>query len=148
MSSPSHYAPPTTSTSTPRARSASGGRNAILTPSSLPVVSGDKAAGDIPQRTKLPCRKYRKTDTGATGDSADILTFANDVFDADNRNKIGTDEDICFHTVPGKAWECFWTLALGKGDGFVSNSLLVSSGNAWANRQFRLGHCAGLKQCE
>jgi hypothetical protein len=33
------------------------------------------------------------TDTGAAGDSAgDILTFANDVFDADDKNKIGTDQ--------------------------------------------------------
>jgi allene oxide cyclase len=56
------------------------------------------------------------TDTGATGDSAgDILTFANEVFDADDKNKIGTDQGVCFRTVPGKAWECFWTLALDKG---------------------------------
>ena len=35
------------------------------------------------------------TDTGASGDSAgDVLTFAN---------------------VPGKAWECFWTLSLASG---------------------------------
>jgi hypothetical protein len=32
------------------------------------------------------------TDTGEKGDSAgDILTFANDVYDADDKNKIGTD---------------------------------------------------------
>lgn len=56
------------------------------------------------------------TDTGASGDSAgDILTFANEVYDADDKNKIGTDQGICFRTVPGKAWECFWTLSLDKG---------------------------------
>jgi Allene oxide cyclase len=56
------------------------------------------------------------TDTGAEGDSAgDILTFANEVFDADDKNKIGTDQGICFRTVPGKVWECFWTVALDKG---------------------------------
>jgi allene oxide cyclase len=56
------------------------------------------------------------TDTGAKGDSAaDILTFANEVFDADDKNKIGTDQGMCFRTVPGKAWECTWTLALEKG---------------------------------
>ena len=52
------------------------------------------------------------TDTGASGD---ILTFANEVYDADDKNKIGTDQGICFRTVPGKAWECFWTLSLDKG---------------------------------
>ena len=56
------------------------------------------------------------TDTGAAGDSAgDILTFANEVFDADDKSKIGTDQGICFRTVPGKSWECFWTLSLEKG---------------------------------
>ncbi len=56
------------------------------------------------------------TDTGAQGDSAgDILTFANDVYDADDKNKIGTDQGVCFRTVVGKAWECFWTISLEKG---------------------------------
>lgn len=56
------------------------------------------------------------TDTGEKGDSAgDILTFANEVFDADDKNKIGNDQGICFRTVAGKAWECFWTLTLDKG---------------------------------
>ena len=56
------------------------------------------------------------TDTGAKGDSAgDILTFANEVFDADDKNKIGTDQGMCFRTVAGKAWECTWTLNLDKG---------------------------------
>ena len=56
------------------------------------------------------------TDTGAAGDSAgDILTFANEVFDADDKNKIGTNQGICFRTVVGKAWECFWTVSLDKG---------------------------------
>jgi len=56
------------------------------------------------------------TDTGAPGDSAgDILTFANEVFDEGDKTKIGTDQGMCFRTVVGKAWECFWTLNLEKG---------------------------------
>ena len=56
------------------------------------------------------------TDTGASGDSAgDILTFANEVYDADDKDKVGSDQGICFRTVAGKAWECFWTLSLDKG---------------------------------
>jgi len=56
------------------------------------------------------------TDTGASGDSAgDVLTFANEVYDADDKDKIGSDQGICFRTVVGKAWECFWTLSLDKG---------------------------------
>ena len=41
------------------------------------------------------------TDTGASGDSAgDIITFANEVYDTDDKYKIGTDQGICFRTVP------------------------------------------------
>jgi hypothetical protein len=56
------------------------------------------------------------TDTGAAGDSAgDILTFANEVFDEHNAEKVGTDNGWCVRTVAGKAWECFWTLSLADG---------------------------------
>jgi len=77
-----------------------------------------RARGDF--HAKLPEGEHGTTDavtdTGASGDSAgDILTFANEVYDADDKNKIGTDQGICFRTVPGKAWECFWTLSLDKG---------------------------------
>jgi allene oxide cyclase len=55
-------------------------------------------------------------DTGAAGDSAgDILTFGNEVYDADNKNKVGDDTGWCIRTVVGKAWECFWTLSLQDG---------------------------------
>src|SRR5262245_26764126 len=55
-------------------------------------------------------------DTGATGDSAgDILTFGNEDYDADNKNKVGDDTGWCIRTVVGKAWECFWTLSLQDG---------------------------------
>jgi hypothetical protein len=55
-------------------------------------------------------------DTGATGDSAgDILTFGNEVYDADNKSKVGDNNGWCIRTVVGKAWECFWTLSLQDG---------------------------------
>ncbi|MGH6960584.1 MAG: allene oxide cyclase family protein [Dongiaceae bacterium] len=56
------------------------------------------------------------TDLGAQGDSAgDILTFANEIFDKDNANKVGSDNGFCARTVAGKAWECVWTLTLADG---------------------------------
>jgi allene oxide cyclase len=65
------------------------------------------------------------TDVGATGDSAgDILTFANDVFDAANETRLGTDNGWCIRTVPGKAWECFWTLTLADGQLTVEGPFL------------------------
>jgi Allene oxide cyclase len=82
------------------------------------LVAAGPAVADTPQELKMieHATTDAVTDTGASGDSAgDILTFANEVFDADDKNKIGTDQGICFRTVPGKAWECSWTLALEKG---------------------------------
>jgi allene oxide cyclase len=65
------------------------------------------------------------TDTGATGDSVgDILTFANEVFDAANKEKVGTDNGWCVRTVAGKAWECFWTLSLEGGQLTVAGPFL------------------------
>lgn len=56
------------------------------------------------------------TDTGATGDSAgDVLTFANDVFDAKDANRAGTDQGYCIRTVAGAAYECNWTTFLPGG---------------------------------
>lgn len=56
------------------------------------------------------------TDVGASGDSVgDVLTFANEVFDAANQNKIGTDNGYCIRTAVGAAWECEWTLSLAEG---------------------------------
>ena len=56
------------------------------------------------------------TDLGAKGDSAgDILTFANDIYDQDNANKVGTDNGWCARTVAGRAWECIWTTTLADG---------------------------------
>ena len=60
--------------------------------------------------------EHADTDAGDKGDTAgDILTFANEVYDADDKNKVGSDQGICFRTLVGKAWECFWTLSLDKG---------------------------------
>ncbi len=49
-------------------------------------------------------------------DSAgDVLAFANPVFNAENKKKVGTDNGGCVRTAAGKAWECFWTLTLSSG---------------------------------
>ena len=50
------------------------------------------------------------TDTGASGDSVgDVLTFANDVFDPSDTNKVGTDQGYCLRVVAGASYECTWT---------------------------------------
>jgi hypothetical protein len=55
-------------------------------------------------------------DLGAKGDSVgDTLVFANDIYDAQDANKIGTDQGSCARTVVGKSWECAWTVFLPDG---------------------------------
>lgn len=64
-------------------------------------------------------------DTGATGDSAgDLLTFANEIYDAADKTKVGSDNGYCIRVVPGKSWECFWTLTLEKGQITVEGPFL------------------------
>jgi allene oxide cyclase len=56
------------------------------------------------------------TDTGAAKDSVgDILTFANNVFNAADKTKVGTDNGYCLRTVAGAAYECNWTVFLAGG---------------------------------
>jgi Allene oxide cyclase len=47
----------------------------------------------------------------------DILGFHNPVFDATNKQQVGTDNGQCTRTVAtGKTeWECFWTVILKQG---------------------------------
>jgi hypothetical protein len=56
-------------------------------------------------------------DLGAKGDSVgDLLTFANPIYDAGNKTKVGSDQGYCVRVVVGKSWECFWTLLLADGE--------------------------------
>ena len=65
------------------------------------------------------------TDTGAPKDSVgDILTFANDVFDANDAAKVGTDNGYCLRTVKGAAYECNWTTFLPGGQIVVEGPFL------------------------
>jgi hypothetical protein len=73
------------------------------------------------------------TDTGATGDSVgDILTFANDVFDAADATKVGTDNGYCLRTVKGAAFECNWTTFLAGGQITVEGPFFDAKDSALA----------------
>jgi allene oxide cyclase len=73
------------------------------------------------------------TDTGATGDSAgDVLTFANPVFDQENKTQVGTDQGYCVRTVVGKAWECVWTMSLKDGQLTVEGPFLDAGDSVMA----------------
>jgi allene oxide cyclase len=85
------------------------------------------------------------TDTGDPGDtSGDILTFANDVFDASDSTKVGTDQGYCIRiTAPG-SYECNWTTFLEDGQITVegpffdtSDSVVAITGGTGAYRNAR-----------
>jgi allene oxide cyclase len=70
------------------------------------------------QKIKLVERPVGETtvDLGKKGDSrGDLLVFSNDVFDADNKVRVGSDQGYCVRITPGKSWECIWTLILKTG---------------------------------
>jgi hypothetical protein len=75
----------------------------------------------------------KTTDTGASGDSVgDILTFANDVFDAKDATKVGTDNGYCLRTVKGGAYECNWTVLLAGGQITVEGPFLDAANSTLA----------------
>jgi hypothetical protein len=76
-------------------------------------------------------------DTGPVGDSSgDLLTFANDVFDATNTDKVGRAQGDCIRiNVIEGSWECSWITFLKGGAITVEgpfydakNSVLVITG--------------------
>jgi allene oxide cyclase-like protein len=85
------------------------------------------------------------TDTGAAGDSAgDVLTFSNDVFNAKDTTKVGTDQGSCIRTVPGESYECAFTTLLPGGHITVegpfydkANSTLAITGGTGRYRNAR-----------
>ena len=79
---------------------------------SAPAAAAEPAVITVTERATTD----EVTDLGANGDSAgDILTFANEVFDAANTAKVGDNQGVCTRTVPGVAWDCGWTLTLPSG---------------------------------
>jgi hypothetical protein len=85
-------------------------------------------------------------DTGATGDtSGDLLTFANDVYDANDISKVGHDQGECVRIDPAAgSWECRWVTILDGGSITVegpfydtTNSVLAITGGTGAYKGAR-----------
>jgi allene oxide cyclase len=83
------------------------------------VVNGGAGTGSSAGKTIRVVERASTdtvTDLVPAGDSAgDLLTFANEVFDAANVDKVGTDQGYCVRTEAGKSWECNFTTFLPKG---------------------------------
>lgn len=98
---------------------------AAAIPAAAQAAGGAGGAGQKGKGRVLTVIEHATTDatvdTGAKGDSAgDILTFANDVYDAADERKVGTDQGFCIRIVPGTSFECAWTTTLPGGQIMVA----------------------------
>jgi hypothetical protein len=90
-------------------------RVALLVAATLGLQASTAGAAE-----RLQVVEHADTDTvvdlGTKGDSVgDLLTFANPIYDATNKTRLGSDQGYCVRVVVGKSWECFWTLLLAGG---------------------------------
>jgi hypothetical protein len=79
-------------------------------------------SGSTDQATTLHVIEHATTNTvqhiGPAGEKdsvGDVLAYANPLFDAANKKRVGSDNGICIRTVVGDAWECAWTNTLQDG---------------------------------
>jgi allene oxide cyclase len=54
----------------------------------------------------------------------DVLTFTNEVFDAADKTKVGSDQGFCIRVAVGKSYECLWTTSLAGGQITVEGPFL------------------------
>jgi allene oxide cyclase len=75
----------------------------------------------------------RVSDVGDEGDSAgDLLTFANELFDADDARRVGQDQGFCVRIVAGASWQCRWTSFLPGGQLTVEGPVFDGQGSRLA----------------
>jgi hypothetical protein len=107
--------------------------------------------GGGPDPTTLHLVEHANTDTlqhigppNETDSIGDILGFANPVFNASDKKKVGSDNGMCTRTKVGVAFECIWTVKLSKGQMTVEgpfydkkDSLLAITGGTGAYKKAR-----------
>ncbi|HEY3784342.1 MAG TPA: allene oxide cyclase family protein [Steroidobacteraceae bacterium] len=112
--------------------------------SSLVAAATGASAAEVLHFVERPIHETT-THLGKSGDSAgDLLTFANPVFDAANKLQVGTDQGFCIRVVPGKSWECFWTLIAREGQITVEGPFM-DSGDSHLAITGGTGRFAGAK---
>jgi allene oxide cyclase len=77
--------------------------------------SGSKAAGGGSIHVVEHAVNDAVTNGGPSDAAGNILTFANDVYDAADKHKVGSDQGYCVRIVVGATWECNWTTFLPDG---------------------------------
>ncbi len=69
---------------------------------------------------------------GGADQAGDILTFSNNLFDASDTTKMGTDQGYCVRMVAGKSWECHFTVLVSGGQLSVDGPFLDAGDTAMA----------------
>src|SRR5512144_1523999 len=124
---------------------------ALLAVAAVLVIAVNASAGHSKRHAAgrtIAVVEHATTDAvtnGTAGDDAgNILTFSNDVFDAADARKVGSDQGSCVRTVVGKAWECTWTTFVPSGQIPVEgpfydagDSVLAVTGGTGAYRNVR-----------
>ncbi len=112
------------------------------------VVTASARHGQRQADEKITVVEHATTDAVTNGTKRDhagnILTFANKVFNAADKKKVGSDQGSCTRIVVGKSWECMWTTFLKQGQITVegpfydtSNSVLAITGGTGAYKDAR-----------
>jgi SAM-dependent MidA family methyltransferase len=112
----------------------------ILTPLAavLALSSALPASAAKPAIRHIDVVERATTDTislhgGTAADNVgDVMTFTNEVFDAANVKKVGSNHGICVRMIVGKSFECHWTLMLAKGQIMVAGPVLDGVDSALA----------------
>jgi allene oxide cyclase len=115
----------------------------------LSIVSVASAGKNV---TTIHVIEHATTDTvidtgsGAPGTdtTGDLLTFANDIYDASDSNVVGTDQGDCVRIVVGATWECRWVAVFDDGSITVEgpfsdsgNTVLAITGGTGAFKNAR-----------
>ena len=112
------------------------------------VVSASSGHGNRHAEKRIKVVEHATTDAVTNGKPGDhvgnILTFANKVFNAADKRKVGHDQGSCVRMVVGKSFECTWTTFLKKGQLTVEgpfydtkNSVLAITGGTGKYRNAR-----------
>jgi allene oxide cyclase len=101
-------------------------------------------AGETLQFVERPLHEVTTHVSKSADGPGDLLTFANPVFDAGNQIQVASDQGFCIRVVPGKSWECFWTL-LTKGGHITVEGPFLDQGDSHLTITGGTGKYAGAK---
>ncbi len=90
------------------------------------TAGGDPAAATATVKVVEHATTDATANPGKKSGLGDVLTFANEVFNAANTKKVGADNGFCVLTEAGKSYECIWTTYLSGGQLTVEGPFLFA----------------------